>query len=106
MGQAFNKNGDTETIRIISDNPGITSDDLSAKLSVSLSTVQARIKRMCEEEKRVFKQTRNAVYGKTYHFFTMAYARKNKIPRIYSEKPEKTTLELLMLFHSLIQVAL
>ena len=101
MGQRFNTKHDTETIRLISDNPSITCGELSAKLSVSSSTVQARMKRMCEEEKRVFKQTRNAVYGKTYHFFTMAYARKNKIQRIYKSKPDKTTLEQQLWFNDL-----
>ncbi len=102
MGQRFNTKHDTETIRIISDNPGITCQTLAEKLSVSLSTIQARIQRMCTEG-RVFKQTKNAVYGKTYPLFTVAYARKNKIPRIYSEKPPKSDLELQMLFHSLIR---
>ena len=102
MGQRFNTKGDTETIRLISDNPGITCKVLAAKLSISLSGIQYRIQRMCNEG-RVFKQTKNAVYGKTFPLFTVAYARKNNIPRIYSDEPEKSTLELQMMFHDCIR---
>ena len=105
MGQAFNKQADKGTIRIISDNPGITSGELLEKLGGSLSSIQYRIQRMCED-KRVFRQTKNAVYGKTYHLYTMAYAKKNKIPRIYVEKAEKSTLEMQSWFNDLTRVCL
>ena len=100
MGQAFNKQADKGTIRIISDNPSITTGELLAKLGGSLSSIQYRIQRMCDD-KRVFRQTKKAFNGSTYHLFTMAYARKNHIPRIYVDKDEKSTLEQQMWFNDI-----
>ena len=101
-GQAFNRANDTEIIRLISDNPGITCDALSDKFGVPVSTIQNKIKRLCDE-KRVFRQRKKAPSGKGNIFllYTMAYAKKHKIPRIYVDKAEKSTLEMQDWFNQL-----
>jgi len=99
-GQPLIRVNDTEMIRLISDNPGILSSEISSKCGVPVKTIQIKIKRLCDE-KRVFKQTKKAFKGNVFPLYTMHDAKANHIPRLYAEKPEKTVLELQMMFNRL-----
>ena len=101
-GQAFNKTNDTEIIRLIADNPGIICSTISKKLEIPVSTIQTKIKRL-SEEKRVFKQTKKNGNGNVFPLFTTHYARENRVPRLYVDKDEKSTLELQMMWSGLIR---
>lgn len=96
----MNRVNDTELIRLISDNPGILSSEISSKSEVSVKTIQIKIKRLCDE-KRVFKQTKKATNGNVFPLYTMHDAKKNRIPRIFVEKDAKSPLEMQMWFNDL-----
>ena len=104
-GQPFNRADDTKIIQIISDNPGILSSEISSKCEVPVKTIQIKIKRLCDE-KRVFKQTKKAFKGNVFPLYTMSYARKHKIQRIFVEKDEMNTLDQQMWFTDLLRAAL
>jgi len=103
--QPLNRVTDTELIRLISDNPGIISSEISSKCGVPVKTIQIKIKRLCDE-KRVFKQTKKAFKGNVFPLYTMSYAKKHKIPRIFVEKDEMNTLDQQMWFTDLLRAAL
>lgn len=104
-GQPFNRVDDTSIIRIISDNPGITSEELSAKCGIPCATIQKKIARLSKST-RVFRQKKNGGNGCTYLLYTYSYARNHHVPSLYCDKPEKTTLELQMMFNRFNRVAL
>ena len=104
-GQPFNRVTDTKIIQMVSDSPGILSSEISSKSEVPVKTIQIKIKRLCDE-KRIFKQTKKATNGNVFPLYTMSYARKNKIPRIFVEKDEMNTLEQQMWFTDLLRAAL
>ena len=99
-GQAFNKAADTDIIRIISDNPGITTEALSDKCDIPYHTIKLKVQRLTKST-RVFRQKKRNNNGWIYLLYTYSYARNHHIPSLYSEKPEKTTLELQMMFNGL-----
>ncbi len=104
-GQEFNRVTDTKLIQIVSDNPGILSSEISSKCEIPVKTIQIKIKRLCDE-KRIFKQTKRATNGNVFPLFTVFYARKNKIPRLFVEKDEMNTLDQQMWFTDLLRAAL
>ena len=101
-GQPFNRVNDAKLIQLVSDNPGILSSEISSKCEVPVKTIQIKIRRLCDE-KRIFRQTKKATNGNVFPLFTVFYARKNHIPRLYVEKDEKSTLEQQMWFNDLIR---
>ena len=101
-GQPFNRVDDTSIIRIISDNPGITSEDLSKKCGIPYDTIKLKVQRLSKDT-RVFRQKKNNGNGCTYLLYTYSYARNHHVPSLYSEKPEKSPLELQMMFDRLIR---
>lgn len=101
-GQPISRANDTDIIRLISDNQGITTEELSKKCGIARKTVQQKIDRLARET-RVFRQKKQGGNGCTNLLYTYSYARNHHVPLVYPEKPEKTTVELQMMFHSLIR---
>ena len=99
-GQPFNRANDTEIIRLVSDNPGITCEMLSKKVKIPIATIQIKINRLCDGS-RIFRQKKPNGNGSIYLLYTCHHAKKHNIPSVYVEKPEKTTLELQMMFNRL-----
>ncbi len=92
----MNKAQQTRLMRIVSDNPGINCKDLSLKLEVKRATVKYWLIRL-EKNGRIFRQSK----GCTKLLFTAHAAEANHVPAVCPIEPEKTVLELQMMFNRL-----
>lgn len=106
-GQAFNKADDAEIVDMVSDRPGIRCDAISERMRIPCNTITRKIKRLADES-RIFRQKESKGIGGgsgyAYNLFTVHYARKHNIPRVYrGVDAEKSTLELQMLWSRLIR---
>ena len=105
-GQEFNRADDANIVNIISDHPGIRCNDVSEKLSIPCNTIARKIKRLTDN-KRIFRQKQSNGNGYIYNLFTVHYARKHNIPRVYKgPDAERNTLEMQLWFNDLIRVAM
>jgi IS30 family transposase len=103
-GQPSNKAGDSDIIQIIRDHPGIKSCEIAKKLGKVSNTIATKTKRLADE-KKLFRQKEGMTgsSGYIYNLYIFHYAKKHNIPRIYTAKPVKSTLELQMFFHDCIR---
>jgi len=106
-GQHSNRAIDADIIRTLADNPGIRSSDLADKFGITCNTMAAKVRRLTDES-RIYRQKQNKGIGGgggyNYNLFTVHYARKHNVPKVYrGVDAEKSTLELQMMFHSLIR---
>jgi len=83
---------------LVSDHQGITAEEIADKTGIPYPTIKTKV-RILVEKNRVFRQ----IKGKLRPLFTAQYAKVNRIPEVFEDSPEKTTLELQYLFHSLIR---
>jgi len=88
---------DCDKIRaIVSDNPGITAEEIAEKTDIPYPTIKTKV-RILVEKHRVFRQ----IKGKIRPLFAAQYAKVHRIPEVFEDKPEKTVLELQMMFNRL-----
>jgi len=83
---------------IVSDNPGITAEEISEKTEIPYPTIKTKV-RILVEKHRVFRQ----IKGRIRPLFAVQYAKVHRIPEIFEDKPEKSTLEQQVWFNDLIR---
>lgn len=81
---------------LVSDNPGITAEEIAEKTGIPYPTIKTKV-RILVDSGRVFRQIKSRVRP----LFAAQYAKINRIPEVFDEKPEMNTLELQMMFNSL-----
>ena len=103
-GQPSNRANDAKIVDMVSDHPGIRCNAIAEKLGMATNTIATKIKRLTDES-RIFRQKQGmgGSSGYIYNLFTVHYAKKHNIPRIYKGvNDEKNTLELQKMYHRLI----
>ena len=88
---------DCDKIRkIVSDHQGITAEEIAEKTGIPYPTIKTKVKILVAKG-RVFRQIKSRIRP----LFTTQYAKVNRIPEVFEDKPVMNELEQQLWFNDL-----